>query len=388
MSDSNAATTARQALRGWFSDEPFDLRPMGEGHIHSTWRVVMPAHPGSEQRQYVLQKINPAVFAQPAELMANLQQLFVGDGAGSVVGKAAGEPAVSLNYQLPQPLSALSGASLVSAGTQRLADGSVVDTQWRLAAFIEQSKTLQLLSDTQQAEAAGRAFGEFQHWLEPLVRAPLVEVIPGFHQIERYVATLHQVSLGVKPGASAFAARERSLLLDLRERDYLPPQQPLEGQSGELGSGVIHGDCKVNNLLFDEDAERVVAILDLDTLMRGPWWLDFGDLVRSATCTDAGEFQREFYPALAEGFFKGRAGSKGSVGLRAFDLTAALRAPAHMTYMLCVRFLTDHLRGDRYFNVEQRGDNLVRAERQFRLLKTLESDDTQGFMRDVLRHFL
>ena len=375
MRDSSAMADAREALRGWFDVEPVELRPLGEGHIHSTWRVALPSHDGSGVRRYVLQKINQAVFARPAELMANLDQLFVNRSA-------------SLNYELPQPIASLSGALLVSAGTQTLPNGDVVENQWRLSVFIEQSQTLQVLSDTQQAAAAGRAFGEFQSWLEGLAQTPLAEVIPGFHQVEGYVQALARASSSSITEDNPFAARERSLLEQVRARNYLPRAQSGVAQRNRADSCLIHGDCKVNNLLFAEDAQRVVAILDLDTLMRGPWWLDFGDLIRSATCTDAGEFQREFYPALAEGFFAGRAGNADSGRLADFDLADALRAPAHMTFMLSVRFLTDHLCGDSYFTAEQRGDNLQRAERQFRLLKTLESEDTVGFMRDVLSRFL
>ena len=41
--------------------------------------------------------------------------------------------------------------------------------------------------------------------------------------------------------------------------------------------------------------------------------------------------------------------------------------------MLAVRFLTDHLQGDRYFKTAERGENLRRAAAQFRLLEGMES---------------
>ena len=48
--------------------------------------------------------------------------------------------------------------------------------------------------------------------------------------------------------------------------------------------------------------------------------------------------------------------------------------------MLGVRLLTDHLQGDRYFKVDLTGDNLRRAEAQFRLLESMEQAE-EG-MRD------
>ena len=373
MNDSGslqAEVLARQALRSWFATQPIKLRPLGMGHINTTWEVELLGGAATGQQRFVLQKVNRSVFSEPAELMANLDQLFT----SKVVTNSTG-----LNYVLPQPLPTSSGALLVNSGTEMLSDGQIVDCQWRLAAFIEDGRTLQSLSNTRQAEAAGRAFGDFQLWLESLESVSLVEVIPGFHQLDGYLQALRRAASSANVGGDPYAARERLLLGQLQTRDYFRAAQPVG-----VANGVIHGDCKVNNLLFAGDVERVIAILDLDTLMRGPWWLDFGDLVRSAACGDTGEFQRQFYSALAEGFFTSRAGIAGFADA---DLNDALRAPAHMTFMLCVRFMTDHLQDDRYFKVEQHGDNFRRAERQFRLLETLESEDTKNYMRGVLKRY-
>jgi hypothetical protein len=54
------------------------------------------------------------------------------------------------------------------------------------------------------------------------------------------------------------------------------------------------------------------------------------------------------------------------------DADSLLLAPRYVTLMLAVRFLTDHVRGDRYFRVSARGDNLLRAQAQFRLLEHME----------------
>ena len=45
--------------------------------------------------------------------------------------------------------------------------------------------------------------------------------------------------------------------------------------------GVIHGDGKFNNLLFNEGEDEVIAVLDLDTVMWHRRALDFGDLARA-----------------------------------------------------------------------------------------------------------
>jgi hypothetical protein len=58
-------------------------------------------------------------------------------------------------------------------------------------------------------------------------------------------------------------------------------------------------------------------------------------------------------------------------------------APRYVALMLGVRFLTDHLRGDRYFRVTAPGDNLRRAREQFALLQDMEREESQ--LREFLR---
>ena len=60
----------------------------------------------------------------------------------------------------------------------------------------------------------------------------------------------------------------------------------------------IHGDCKVNNLLFDAAASRVDAIIDLDTAMWGHWAWDLGDLARSVFFSRGG-IQPHWFRELA-----------------------------------------------------------------------------------------
>ena len=142
-------------------------------------------------------------------------------------------------------------------------------------------------------------------------------------------------------------------------------------------AALIHGDCKIDNLLFDMQRSSVVAVLDLDTTMVGQWWWDFGDLVRSVAQSATGEVDQTLFDAAAAGFFSS---GPASVSLAEGGLGLALAAPAYMTYMLCVRFLTDHLAGDKYFRVTARGDNLKRAQGQFRLLQHLEEPALQAAM--------
>ena len=64
---------------------------------------------------------------------------------------------------------------------------------------------------------------------------------------------------------------------------------------------IIHGDCKINNVLFDQQGERVLAVIDLDNNMSGHWAWDFGDLVRSVTFSRGGFDAQDYRACVALG---------------------------------------------------------------------------------------
>ncbi|MYA17136.1 MAG: hypothetical protein F4Z28_10400 [Gammaproteobacteria bacterium] len=67
------------------------------------------------------------------------------------------------------------------------------------------------------------------------------------------------------------------------------------------------------------------------------------------------------------------------------DVDRYAAAPAYMSFMLSVRFLTDHLEGDVYFKVDRRGDNLARARSQLDLAKRfmLAGPEMAGIIDDI-----
>ncbi len=176
-------------------------------------------------------------------------------------------------------------------------------------------------------------------------------------RLSHYLAALDQAAQG-----SSEAAPLRPLL------DLVDGRRDLASGFAAADT-LVHGDCKVNNLLFEQDADEVAAVIDLDTVMRGHWAWDFGDLARSAAAAGS-RFDLHRFAAVAEGFVAGS-------GL-APDLQPLLLAPRYVTLMLAVRFLTDHLQGDRYFRVGARGENLQRARAQFDLLLAMEAAHSEA----------
>ena len=314
----NAALAA-----GWFKG--LECQVFGAGHINDTYVVRDAAGV-----RFVLQRINPRVFRDPSLVLRNVVRIVEYLGV-----KAPGFVAALVPSRGDEP-------GLYTA------DGEF----WRLWRYVENTRVCPVVKTLQMARAAGAAFGRFQQLMAGMPGDPLAPVIPGFLELQAYlthfddVVLAHGVTSAETPCSEFIAARR-----DLTR--YFPP-----------GECYIHGDCKLNNLLFNQTREEVVCVVDLDTVMRGHWAWDFGDLARSALSETTID-EVAVFAALAGGFL-----ATSRVGASVEEL---VMAPRYVAFMLGVRFLSDHLAGDEYFKVEHRGDNLLRARQQFTLVELLES---------------
>jgi Ser/Thr protein kinase RdoA (MazF antagonist) len=287
------------------------LEKLGDGHIHDTYLVV------ADGQRYVLQKVSQAVFQDPDLVMRQTQRVLQQWSTQSV-------------YAVPELVANKEGQH-----------GCWLDGQYyRVWRYLEKTSVVDPLHNLEQAQAAGAAFGALQACLADLAPPKLVPAIEGFLHLEHYLHAYDAVADEAPRHLHALIDRNRTL-------------------SDELGSqnATIHGDCKINNLLFDERGEQVVAVIDFDTVMYGHWAWDFGDLVRSV-CFSAKRTSPELFLSCLRGF---------AAHQPLTTAAAAAAAPGYVTLMLGVRFLTDHLSGDHYFKVDQAGENLHRAQEQFDL---------------------
>jgi len=326
-----------------------ELTPLGAGHINDTLLASSSSHPLA-----VLQRINEQVFTDPELVMSNLARV-----QAHLCERAPG--------MIPPLLDTLDGLS------------SFCDTQggwWRLWAYLPDGRTLQQTSNADCCRAAAYAFGCFQRLLSDLPGPALAPTIPGFLELGGYLDQL-DASIAAASDAQAVLAEACGGM------DFIDRHRGLAGLLPK-GDAVIHGDCKLNNLLFELDRYEVSAVLDLDTIMVGHWAWDFGDLARSVLTgvlnderADVDQLNRQLFAALVDGFQAGRE--------TALDAQALSVAPSYVSFMLGVRFLTDHLQGDEYFKVGARGDNLERARRQFALIERLPVAEFEAVARGVLR---
>ncbi|MEM9424250.1 MAG: phosphotransferase, partial [Spirochaetota bacterium] len=149
-------------------------------------------------------------------------------------------------------------------------------------------------------------------------------------------------------------------------------------EQGELPCRVCHNDTKISNILLDEHSGEGIAVIDLDTVMPGTILYDFGDLGRTSlsnSTEDEVELGRiharmEYFQAMAHGFLQewGDDLSDIEVKLLAF-------APRVMTLIIGLRFLTDYLNGDIYFQTHRAQHNLDRTRSHIALVKSMEQQE-------------
>ncbi len=342
------ASTLEELTRAYAFDTPVALTPFGSGRIHHTY------HLDAAGELWLLQQLNTQVFTDPLALAHNLRLVAAHLAKLPTGYRADGRPRPVLTLRPTvggQPL-------------HQSADGR----WWRVYRFIG-GTVPGAPTDLAQVRDAAERYGEFLRALASLSPGSLVETIPHFHDTARRYRALGE-ALRADPCGRAQAcaptiafAEQRAPLADLLER--------LRRQ-GEVPERVVHNDCKLDNVLFDEATGEALCVVDLDTVMAGLAWHDVGDLIRSAAAS-GGEDQeglvldRNRFEAVVRGYLAGT----GDL-LTAFEVEHLPMAGQSITYELGLRFLTDHLTGDRYFRVAAPGDNLRRAERQFALLESME----------------
>ena len=149
---------------------------------------------------------------------------------------------------------------------------------------------------------------------------------------------------------------------------------------GSFPQRIVHGDTKLNNVLFDRDTKKAACIVDLDTCMAAYSLYDFGDLVRFTAATSSEDetdlskvgTDLELYRALVRGYLDGAGQFLTPLEIELMPFAARL-----VTFTIGLRFLTDFLAGDVYFRTGHLRHNLDRARVQFRMVEFMEQHERE-----------
>jgi hypothetical protein len=336
-----------------------DLQPHEVGLINRSWRVACQAEGGGEER-FLLQRINRHVFRRPADVMENMARVL-----SHAAAHLRAEGATQIERRVLRLVPTREGRSGHVDG-----EGET----WRLVRWIEGTRSVERASSEAEARETARAFGRFLRHLADLPGPRLHETIPGFHDTEARVRAFERVVADDPAGRRVSVRDEIAAVLDRRP---LASALAERVRAGEISERPAHNDAKIANVLFDAHRGEALCVVDLDTVMPGLALHDFGDLVRSGV-SDSGEDERDlsrvrvrpsFFRALADGFVEG-----AGEALSPAERSLLARGAEVIVYEQALRFLADHVDGDRYYQIARPGQNLDRARAQLALLASLEGE--------------
>ena len=341
--------------------EHVDLRPHHRGHIHDTFISTWKQEEG--ERRYLHQRLNDKVFTDIPALMHNVRR---------VTDHLAERARSGLNghgFHTLQLVPTRTGRSFLAA----------TSGPWRTYEYVENTESYDQCASPEQAYDAALAFGDFQAQLIDIEVEQLRETIPAFFHSPTRLRRFEDTLASDPRSRAAIAEKE---IRFARTRHPMVHVIDRQLKLGAIPLRVVHGDTKLNNVLFDRTTGKPVCIVDLDTCMPAYSLYDFGDLVRFTAATSS-EDERDLeragtdlalYRALVDGYREGTADLLTPLEVELMPFAARL-----VTFTIGLRFLTDFLAGDVYFKVadDRPEQNLDRARVQFRMVEFMERHERE-----------
>ncbi len=306
-----------------------DVSRYGSGHINDTFKVET-----ARGVRYILQRVNTDIFP-PDTLKSNV-------------------------LRVTEHLKSKGVKSLEVVG---------YENPWRLYAFLEGYKSVDLVTNPAEAELAAGAFAKFQNDLADLPEPRLGDIIAKFHDTVDRLRQLDEAAAADVKGRKASVAAELAFI-DARREDAAKIVTMMA--KGEIPERITHNDTKINNVMLADDGTNVV--IDLDTTMPGSALYDFGDMVRTSTAAAAEDekdlskvySKKEYFEALVKGYLsQAKFLTETEKSLLAFSGRL-------ITLTIGIRFLTDYLAGDTYFRTAYEDHNLVRCRTQLKMVESME----------------
>lgn len=326
--------------------------PLGEGHINETMLLTFGG--GANEKKYVLQRINDKLF-DVEKLMRNI--MLVTEFIRNKTAARGGDP----DKECLTVVKTKDGKSYVHTE----------DGYYRIYLYIE-GVSYQVVEKAQDFYRCAQAFGGFAKSLAEFDATSLYEIIPQFHDTEK---RFRDFMNSLEKNASGRAKDvQKEIDFVLKRSGYCNRITSLL-KSGEMPVRVTHNDTKLNNVMFNKETGECIAVIDLDTVMPGSLCYDFGDAIRFGCNTSTEDdtdlsrvnFDINLFKAFAEGYLSAIGDGITDVERKNLAFSGML-----MTYECGMRFLADHLDGDKYFRISRENHNLDRARTQFKLIEDME----------------
>jgi N-acetylhexosamine 1-kinase len=333
------------------------IKPYGAGHINKTYLAE------TINNKYILQKVNKSVF--DLECLVNNYEVLD-------------------NYITSNGLSGKYYPPYIKTNNKQIhhidSDGSC----WRLSVYLNDSLTHQLSPSINITQDAGMAMSRFQKLLNSINSDSFRPTIPDFHNPQR---RLDDYLDAVKKTKSQNIRKASEEISFANSNTKIAEEMSSIVNANDFNYRLTHNDTKLENILFRNN--NYPLIIDLDTVMEGSILFDFGDMVRSITSLakederdlSKVEFNIDHFEALAQGYF-----STIKIDLTDNELNNIYSGMLSVIYIQGIRFLTDFLMGNVYYDTDYAEHNLDRSKTQFKLLQGVISKEAEiaHILDDVL----
>lgn len=309
-------------------EKTYSVREIPSGYIHSSYILL---NKGSAT--YILQQFNTQIFEDPQAVYHNFKEVST---------HLTAFPYRHYDWKLTKD-----NAPFFTDHEGQL---------WRLLAFVPDSTEIKQVTSEREALTCGKLLGLFHRQLAPANVDAFRIPIPNFHDLpSRWLA----FEAALQSGITKRKQKVKFVLDELYElRDFVrkaPEGIPLR---------VCHNDTKLSNILFHKDTHEGLCFVDLDTLMPGYFYHDFGDMARNIVVQHSENHDRVVEPEFNEKFYKATiAGIKSSgLVLMETEIQSLSYGLVLMPFLHSIRAFTDYLLGDLYYKVAHAEQNLNRGK--------------------------
>lgn len=349
-----------------------ELNPINNGIINTTY--VVKSDDKGNINKYLLQKINTSIFTEPFKLMKNIENVT------KYISLNDSESKDTINV-----IKAKNGLPLYVTS-----DPFSHKEYYRVYNYIDNTISYNKSEKTEIVYNTGKAFGHFCKVLRDYPINDLEEIIKDFHNTKkRYDKLIETYKLNpVNRNNRAFKQiseiisreEECSVLVNLLEDDKIPYR-------------VTHNDTKVNNVLMDSVTKEPVAVIDLDTVMKGSGLYDYGDGVRSAASNALEDetnlnnvyINMDMFKAYTDGYL-----SEMAPYLNEEEILNMANSIKIITLELAIRFLDDYLSGDTYFKTNYDDHNLDRCKNQLKLVNDIDEklEEMNSYIKESYNKYI
>jgi len=327
----------------------YQIQAFGSGLINHTFKV------SGKGEEYILQQINSDVFKFPEYIANNLALIQ------SYLNK------LYPKYLFVGAIPSITGDFLVKSSPGKY---------YRLFPFVKGSQTINFISTAKEAFEAARQFGKFTYLLKDFDPLTLKYTLIDFHNLELRFDQFKSAYKDADPVRLAKASDE--IKEAYNHINILQTYNQIITNS-EIPVRAMHHDTKISNVLFDNKKDGL-CVIDLDTVMPGYFLSDVGDMMRTYL-SPANEEETDFSKIhiredIFNAIYNGYMSEMGGV-LTEKEKQYFIYSGEFMIYMQAIRFLTDYLNNDIYYQPKYEGHNLNRAKNQFKLLNEFTMAEDQ-----------